>query len=365
MTILAGWIEEIGAAAAGLRGPGGLGIAEAASQELSRRVAVDGFVGVLPLWSGPNQTVGLLVDPETEARSWSAAILFDGQGLTLSSDSRTIVPQFIVQRLLSGLPQTAERLAERWSGIAAQVTTLHRALGGKDDELEPVVEVIRNSVTRAKFTKNKNSPGQFEEAHSSLLRQVDRSPEFHRYANWLDASIAGQTTVPRDQGQFGVWARRVVFLATRFLDRRDPNQKLPAALVHWIIEGDAGIDSGLPVRPTWAARVGAASGEAGIAEGVLLVADEPATGDIVSDGLRQALIDQGMSYTGLAHAEAVVALDERGDGPRAWRALHSATWWAARNTGTVPSALFDGARLLVRRHNWPDVKWVVERGLPT
>jgi hypothetical protein len=240
--------------------------------------------------------------------------------------------------------------------------SLHQVLGGGDDELEPVIEVIRSAEARAKFVKHKDNRREFEQAHSSLLKTVDRSPSFHRYADWLDGSIAGRSVVPGDRKDFGVWGRRVVFLATRAARRRELDQTLPAPLVQWAIEGDAGIDSGVPVKATWAARVGASSGEAGNVEAALLIADEPPTGDAVSDGLRRALVAQGLSYTGLAHAEAVVAL-EQSESVRAWKALHSATWWAARQMSDITSTLFDGARLLVSQNDWPDVQWVVERGV--
>jgi hypothetical protein len=68
-----------------------------------------------------------------------------------------------------------------------------------------------------------------------------------------------------------------------------------------------------------------------------------------------------MNYEGYAHAEAVVALDERGEPERAWGALHSAAWWGANSRGVAPSAMFDGARLLARRHGWDDIAWAVEQ----
>ena len=85
--------------------------------------------------------------------------------------------------------------------------------------------------------------------------------------------------------------------------------------------------------------------------------------DPVSIALARALTEQALSYRGLAHAEAVVVLDERGEPERAWGVMQSAAWWAARRTGAVPDAILEGARFLAERHGWADVAWVVARAI--
>ena len=93
----------------------------------------------------------------------------------------------------------------------------------------------------------------------------------------------------------------------------------------------------------------------------MLINHDPPPNDPVVAGIVRALVAEGTSYRGLAHAEAVVVLDERGEPHRAWGSLQSAAWWAARSTGHTPEAMLTGAIFLAERHSWDDVHWVVER----
>jgi len=355
------WIPEIARAVSATANAGVLDIRQPASASLSRAVAASGFPGVLPLWSGRLQTVGLLADPSATPETWSAVILKDGQGLTLSTDGRTLLPQFIIQRVLSNLPEAAERFAERWDTIASVTTALHRVLGGTERALEDVVAVVRDPVGRGSFKYEKHAEAAFQSAHSRLERAVDRSEAFIRYADWLDACLAGQCAPPDEPATYGSWGRRVNCWANRLLPRQHSTRKMPASRLREVIEGHAGIDSGVPVKASWSARPGAASGEAALAEAARQLEHEPPAGDNVADGVVQALLTEGAKYRGYAHAEAVVALDERGEAKRAWATLQSAAWWAARNAGHVPEAMIAGARSLADRHRWADLSWMLEQ----
>jgi hypothetical protein len=358
---LAHWISDIAAAAAKFEGAGVMDIRQPASPALSKAGADSGFPGVLPLWGGRLQTIGLLAEPSSVPQKWPVVILSKGQGLTLASDSRTLVPQLIVQRVLSNLPETAERFAERWKSVESITVALHRVLGGTEQTLEDAVAVVRDSKDRAAFTYQKEAEAVFEAAHSRLERQVDRSEPFVRYADWLDACIGGRCPPVEDPSRYGSWGRRVLCWANRLARRQQPVQEVPAPLLHRVIEGHAGIDSGVPIKPSWSARPGAASGETALLEAARQLEHEPPTGDAVSDGLVRALLTEGLGYRGYAHAEAAAALDERGESTRAWASLQSAAWWAARSTNEVSVAMIQAAKSMAERQKWGDVHWVIER----
>jgi hypothetical protein len=361
--MLEGWLADVDQAVRAITRTRVLDIRDPPEPALARTVAMAGFPAVLPLWSGQFQTVGLLATPLEAPEAWPAVILKDGQGLTLASSARTLLPQLMVQRALSNLPQAAERLAERWTDVGPGVSALHQTLGGAEEDLQHVAEVVGDPERRAAFTLAKGHEAAFERAHSTLFRSIDRSDPFRRYADWLDACIEAQWTAPDDPMRYGAWGRRVVCWASRLAIRYGRVHEVPADWMHRVIHGHAGLDSGVPNKASWLARVGAASGEAALVEAARSIDRMPGKGDHVPERLADALLAEGMSYRGLAHAEAVVALDERGEPIRAWEALQSAAWWAARAGGRPPEALLDGARFIASRHGWSDVQWVVEHAL--
>jgi hypothetical protein len=364
MSGLDAWVIEISKCVRELRSEHVLGVDQPPDSVLSRKVAATGFPAVLPLWTGRRHIVGLLADPLANPETWSGVILQDEQGLTIASDARTLLPQLIVQRVLSNSPDTAEQLANRWSEVGEKALALHRILGGTDDELEAVVAVASDSVAREAFKYKQDRAAVFEAAHSSLCRKIDHSEPFVRYADWLDASIAGRWTKPEDPSRYGAWGRRVLCWAQRLAFAQPTMPRVPTTWLHRIVEERAGIDSGVPVEASWSIQLGA-SGEAALIEAAMVIDHEPPSTDPVSAGIVRAMLAEGTSYRGFAHAEAVVALDERGEPERAWAALQSAAWWAARNTGKVPDAMLEGARFLADRHGWVDVRWVVERAVKT
>jgi hypothetical protein len=360
MPELADWLSDIERAVAALGTEPALGIARPVGAELSRATASAGFPGVLPLWIGRRHTVGLFADPATSPRTWSGVLLEDGEGITISSDARTLLPQSIVFQL-SMSPDRVAPLTERWSELESRALALHGTLGGAGDALLTVVDVARDPVGRADFEISAHRKDRFEGACGSLLRQIDHSETFTRYANWLDAYIGGRFTLPKSRSEFGPWTRRAVCWAVRraFADPTTP--RIPDALVQWVIEERAGMDSGVSDEPSWSVRPGAASGETMLSEAAMLGGHDPPPPDAVSREMAEALLTEGASYRGLAHAEAVVTLAKREEPERAWGVLLSAAWWAARNTGEAPPAMLDGARLLADEHGWDDIRFVVDR----
>lgn len=360
MDSLQEWVEQIGGAAGALVAEDALEMREVPGAALSRRVGADGYPGVLPLWAGRRYVVGLLARPDAEPRVWPAVILKDGQGLTLATDARTLVPQLVVQRMLSGNPEGAERLAEQADRHGPAIAALHRALGGTDDSLRAVLDAVRDPAVRDSFRSPDANPAVYHGAHAALLRRIDGSESFTRYAHWLEGAIAGSPAAVNSLHLYGPWARRVLAWSI-VMGRYDPAMPQPApSLLHWLLEADAGIDAAVPGDPVWAVRVGSASGEATLALAAESLRDTPAPVDPVREGILRALLNEGEEYRGLAHAEAVVALDEGGEPARAWGVLLSAAWWAARNAGEVPAALGGGAAFLADRHGWSDIQWVLQ-----
>ena len=333
------------------------------ASSLAATVARDGFPAVLPLWSGELQTVGLLADPSARPEAWAGVLLSRRQGLTLATDVRTVLPQLILHRVLSNLPKTAAALAARWTEIETRVLALNRALGGSDQALRVVLDAVTNPETRQLFSLRPGHEAEFEQAHSDLGRRIDESNVFQRYADWLDACIQRRPRPVESLDTYGPWARRVLCWAQRLRHRYSSALSVPAVLVHQIVEERAGIDSGVPTRPTWGARPGAASGETVLIEAANSIQGEPSSGDPVSEGVVRALVTEGVAYTGYTHAQAVVMLDERGEPERAWQVLQSAAWWMARKTGAVPDPILKAAQSLAERHGWEDVLFVLRRSM--
>lgn len=361
MADLNSWIAQIAAGVDALGPDNALEIDQSSAPATARTLALAGFPGVIPLWTAGSAVAGLLADPRLAPQHWAAVLLDEGYGVTLASDARSLLPQFLVQNALSDRPGGGRDLAERWDEVAAAALALHAALGGEQSSLDAVIAVAGDRDRRKALLFHPDRRPEFAAAHSKLCRSIDRSASFVRYADWLDAAIAGERNPIEDPARYGAWGRRVLCFAQRRAFA-DPSMPKPGtALLHWLVEGNAGIDSGLPERPKWGVRPGAASSEAALTEAALIISHVPPATDPVDVALAAALVAEGTRYRGLAHAEAVVALDERGEPERAWDVLQSAAWWAARNTGKVPDAMIEGARFLAERHGWADILWMVER----
>jgi hypothetical protein len=313
------------------------------------------------LWAGRNHIVGLLATPDAEPEAWPGVIVRDGQGLTLATDAKTLLPQFLLHHVLSRVPETALQLGDRWSRNQPHILALHRVLGGSDEALNVVGSVLIDAAARAAFNYSDGEEATLESAYSALARQIDRSNPFSRYAEWLDAAITRRWVALAQPGEYGSFGRRALCTAQRLSFAEPAAPKVPVAFLLQMIEGNAGIDSGVPAQPSWTVRVGAASGETALVEAAMELDHAPQPDDSVGAALIKALVTEGTSYRGFAHAEAAVALDERGEPSRAWGALQSAAWWAARSLGEAPPAMLGGSRFMAERHNWDDIRWVLQR----
>ncbi|HEY5958717.1 MAG TPA: hypothetical protein VIV60_19285, partial [Polyangiaceae bacterium] len=258
------------------------------------------------------------------------------------------------------------QLAKNWSDHRGPVEALHRWFGGAAESLEAVIAVALDVESRRSLLYAADRIRRYESAHGELFRRVERSSEFAAYADWLDAAIANKWRPIEAPAKYGPWARRVICSALRFQSGDHDDLGVRREWLDWLIEGGAGIDSAIPSTPTWDIQVGGSSGETALAEAAGQrdqakgASREPTK---VSDGLTAALLKQGTSYTGVAHAEAAVVLDEDGQPERAWEALQSAAWWSARNSGSTPEAILQGILFLAERHGWTDITWAVQRSI--
>jgi hypothetical protein len=358
---LTAWCHEIEARVAGLSR---IGIRPVDRQARSKLVR-GGFVGVLPLWRRAGVTVGLQAMPGQAPEAWPGVIEKGDQALTLAADASTLLPRFLFTRLLSNNIEGAESLAGKWPEVRDEATALHDLLGGAPEILATVVGVITDPETRKPFEYDVDRPAPFEAAHSRLARKIDRSPAFARYADWIDASLTGNAAPPHPPEAYGVWVRQLYCRAAEFPRDRLGGAMLPQAILLDLAEAFAGLDTAVPNVPGWELRPGASSGAAALVSIANKIDLDACADDPIRRGLVEALRTEHMNYRGLAHAEAVVALDEGGEPERAWGALHSAAWWGARSTGEAPAAILDGARLLCDRHGWDHIRWVVDRAAET
>jgi hypothetical protein len=357
MPDLSAWCQTIEAHVAAVSGAGIRPI----EPEVRQKLHAAGFVGILPLWKRAAVTVGLQAMPGMPPQAWPGIIETDGQALTLAADASTLLPRFLFTRMLSNNVEGAESLAKKWSRVGDKVAALHDVLGGALATLAAVVDVITDPEARRAFEYDIDRPARFEAAHSALARKLDPSPAFMRYADWIDAAIAGDAAPAYPPEAVGRWARQLFCRAARLPRHLLGDATLPQAILLNLVEAFSGIDTGVPHLPGWELRPGNSSGAAALISISRKLDPEMLPDDPVPRGLIKAFHSEGMNYRGMAHAEAVVALDERGEPERAWGALHAAAWWGARSTGEAPPAMLDGARLLADRHGWDDIRFVVDR----
>lgn len=360
MTALEAWITEIESLASRLNVGPSLALDRPAGRALARATCHGGFPGVIPLWSARRYTVGLLADPLAVPRSWPGVILQDGEGLTVATDSRTLLPQLLI-RHISRFPARATRLAEAWGEIGQRMHALHNLLGGEEQTIEDVVGAATDPDLLRALAQRNSDERRFQTVCSALCRRVDDSEPFRHLADWLDAAIARMPPLPRELAAYGPWSRRVLCWSYILGFAGTASLRPPTAWLYRIIEADAGVDSGLPVRASWQIDPGGASAETALLEAAMLIEQGPAAQDRVTAAMARAMCMEGTAYRGLAHAEAVVVLDEQREPSRAWGALQSAAWWAAHNMGEVPDVILRGARFLAERHDWVDILTVLDR----
>lgn len=313
-----------------------------------------GFASILPLWTARDATVGLLAMPHEPVGRWRGVIVKKGQALTLASNSATTLPRFLVAQMLAYTPGSARRLAGFLSDGQKYVERLHLELGGDVESIEPVSEAARGSLDRLKFRSDR--PNEFQSAVSTLLRQIDTSQQFCRFADWLDAAVLlGDVSSPPED--VGVWQRQAVCWTVR----ANAAALRDFSRVSDLIEEFAGLDTGLPTGPTWVPKPSGASGEAALVSAAFRIDANSQDFDEIGCAVAKALQVDGIDYDGGVHAEAAVALDERGEPERAWAVLNSAAWWMARSLGACPPSILNASRLLCDRHGWEGVRLVVDQ----
>ena len=316
--------------------------------------------GVLPLWRIRDHTVALLARPGTPVASWPGVLLRGEDLWTLSSDRATLVPQLLVRILCR---QEGLALAQEWSTVEPGLAALHAHLEGDAATLTAVAASLGSTERPSLADPAGDDERERSRLAGALFRAVDRSPASLLYADWVDASAAGDTPAPTAVEEFGPWARRVVCwsevldLAGRGVGR------FPAVARHAVIEATAGLDSGVTTRVAWHADVGEGSAETVLLETAMRIRQDPeAQAEYpVASALATAMDSEGPKYRGLAHAEAVVVLKDQGEPERAWDALQSAAWWSSRSLGEVPQFIVEGGRLLAQENGWRDLAAVLER----
>ncbi|MDB5678537.1 hypothetical protein [Sphingomonas bacterium] len=335
-----------------------LGI-EAIGQNVLAHESATAFPGVLILWGSRLVGAGLLAMPGQPPQAWPGVLVENGQATTVSSDARTLLPAFLLHRRLTNAPSNARKLGEAWPVVADACFGLHAALGGERPALETLAAVLQNSVAREEFKRSDDRLA-FELAHSRLMRRIDPSPSFIAFADWFDARLAGKDHVFAPEA-YGAWCRQALSWSHIFdLSVRGGSEE-PEMLIP-LLEGFAGLDTGLLLKPSWSWQNGGSS-ETLLVEVASLTDSDSALLDDVQQGLVKTLVSAGTSYDGSDHASATVVLDERGEPDRAWTTLNAAAWWMALRYGEAPAAITDGAHLLCDEHGWEDIRWVVDRAM--
>lgn len=357
MNKLEAWHNELVQLLADIGAEPGLGLDHPTTTTEDEKQDALSYPFALKLWRGRRTTVSLWPTPTMPWREWPVIIAKDGNALPLATDMRTALPRFLAMRLLSANPEGAERLADRWPDAQANAEKLHAVMGGETARLKAVADAAIDGESRAEMTDAKSST--FEQAHSNLARKIDCDENFVEFADWLDTAIRQGAAVDANLGIGQPWAS----LALSWIGFDCDNDADMIAQLWPLLEYYGGVGSGVPTEPTWALRPGAYSGAvvASIVAG-LIDGSNLAEGQIQQNIVRM-MVDDGVDYNGRAHAEAVALADEGGEPLRAWGLLNSAAWWAAHSLGKVPPAIFDGARLLCDRHDWDDIRWVLNHNV--
>lgn len=320
-----------------------------------------GFPGVLPLWKVREMTVGLLAEPSVSPERWRGVVVEDKQGATVCADASMLLPNFLFRRFLLRGGSSLENLRRSWTNSRPLFATLHRELGGTENGLARLDEALDDPRLTEAVTYDSKDPAPFDRMMSSIARRIDPSPEFSRFADWLDGAIAGEIRPAMAPSDYGVWARPCFAWAEALLESRPHEPVLPSGILASMVLEYAGLDTGAQQMATWAAFRPSGSVETNQVRMARDVDLDTLGADPVLRGLVQTLRAKHFDYDGYTHAEALVVLDERGEPERAWGTLHSAAWWMAERLGRSPPAILDGARLLCDRHGWDDLRWVVDR----
>ena len=321
-----------------------------------RRASDHGYIGIIPLWSGLYTTAGLRVVPGTAVERWPGILVSNnGFSLTIATSAKSLLPRWALHEI-SLYPGIIDRVEARSSEFFELGRDLHLALGGDEATWRIFVDSFREASTSLR--RQRAEPA-FERACSALARRMDDSDEFRAFADWMDAALDGEPSVPAID-RMGCWDRLAAILTWLLANEEMPRSKALTDAVGRVIAENAGIDTSVSLPLSWGVRPGPTSAEATLARlarSLAMIAfDDPLT-QVLAERLRT----DGVTYTGLTHAEAVPLLDERGEPGRAWEVLCSAAWWMARNLGEPSPAIFEGGRLLCDRHGWDDARWVVDR----
>lgn len=317
-----------------------------------------GLLGVLPLWSDNSWTFGLMVVPDCKAKDWPGVMVWREQAISISTDSATLLPRFLVARHLSNFPDEACSLKKNWDAIRTPLEALHIALGGRIGALDHLAEVVADDSTRERFNLSVSSRQEFETAHEALFRAMDNSAEFTAFADWFSAELRGERRTV-DPIVYGNWGRQALAWSLQFdvaLGTLGSDFSSFAPLV----TGQNGWDTGVSVAPSW--HDTGSGGSLGLGTMVAQLIDAGSElADPIDQCLAHAIAQAGSGYDGIAHAEQVPFLDDQGEADRAWSALCGAAWWMHMSRGEIAPAIFDGARLLCDHHGWEDILWIVDQ----
>jgi hypothetical protein len=322
-----------------------------------QKFAKHGYPGVLPLWHGDFTDIGLLAKPGVGWEQWPVVILQTGQAVTLATNLATALPRFLIQNSIANLPDEASELAKRWPEVQATAEALHKALGGDAESLTVVTKVLQDEAAMARLNVRSENDRDYETALGAIFKQIDSSGQFGAYHDFLVRRLSGEK--PRSRfGQLDQWQRQALWW-TIVLDGNQAFDSIDSNIFRTSFEEYAGVDDGLPSQITWD-RINDGPADANLLTAADLAKGRPALKTQMTTTIIESMLQSGLSYNGLAHAEAVPLADEAGEPERAWGLLNSAAWWMARSGGEIPAAIFDGARLLCDRHGWDDIRWVLD-----
>lgn len=314
-------------------------------------LAAAGFPAVLPLWwNARDLVVGLRITPGEPLSRWRPVLVESGESTTLGENPGELLPGLLAIRVVESGTSALDRLRERWPTARAAARELQSALGGDprliDDAVQQAISAGDVGLPPAGASPDERPRGVWLAGpRGACLTALDL---------WLAAHDGSPEAPPPDPIELGPWWRRAAmrWAWTQFCN---PGlQPVPRAVLEDLLLLDAGSDDGNVEAPPWSFRLSNGGAAEGALSSTAMLWEQGAsnpTGDPAGEGVARALLDPA-GTDGETHARAAVLLDERGDPQRAWGALCSAAWWAARSLGSTPPALSAGLRILAQRRGW-------------
>lgn len=313
-----------------------LGLAPAADEQFSRRLATTGLIDCLPLAAIDRARLVVLraMRPSDRlAPGVAVADIVAGESMLIAGHPSTFLPVWAVTRLVHGTTAEWDACQGWGKGEWELLIALHHRLGG-DDELHGLHEVFSDRTLRAALCRDLD--GDLWSARLPDAFAAAAPTDGRARVQRVLAEVATHGWMPAlDPSTFGAWRGP---LETSLGLRGNPPD--PAVLLN-VLRAAARRPSSHDASWAGLVGVGGCSGTAAKDHGAPILTAralaERSPADWTGPWARavRSLAAAGSSYDGRAHLEIVESLCADGDHAGAWQAVLTACFWMFRRYGRV------------------------------